>query len=59
MSLLEISLGVAEWLARGSGELGDPSSPAATDFSVKAEWSKNTHMLPLTLPRAGVLHRRA
>ena len=53
---------VAEWLACRSGKLSDPSlgpPAAAADFSVIAEWPKNTHMLTITLPRAGNMHRRA
>ena len=52
---------LAEWLAHGSGELGDPNSnPPVTvaDFSDIAEWPKNTHMLPTTLLRADNLHKR-
>ena len=30
--------------------------PTDADFSAIAEWHKNTHMLPITLPRAGNLH---
>ena len=54
----------AEWLARGRGELGNLGSgvrvpPVTADFSVIAECPKNTHMLSITLPLAGDLHRRA
>lgn len=53
-TLAAVWVGVAEWLAHGSGEVSDPSSNppmTATDFSDIAEWPKNTHMLPITLQR--------
>ena len=46
---------VADWLVHWNGELCVPSSSppvAAADFLAIAEWPNNTHMLPITLPRA-------
>ena len=59
--LLKIVRALTERVAHESGELCDPSSnppAAAADFSVTAEWPKNTHMLPITIPRVGNLHRQ-
>lgn len=39
-----------EWLASGNGELHAPSSspsPASAEFSVIADWVKDTQMLPI------------